>query len=246
MKKKIVTIENRWDILYKEYPEIYERFAETQYKGKNVINSINRMFKLRNKVILDVGSGTGLSAIALAKYAKFVYGIEPEEAMRRIALKKAKEKGIKNVKFLDGSAEKIPLKAKSVDMVVGITSVPVYHPKISKMEELAEKFVKEATRVVNEGGHIVAVNVAPEWYGGELAPILLGKSRKSEDSTDEKVDMILRNLNFKYKDVFVFSRFNSLKEAVETYGFIFGKKAIDYLISHKKTSIRWKFRINYK
>jgi len=245
VKKKIETIENRWDILYRDYPEVYDRFASAEYKNGNITESINKMFRLKNKIVLDVDSGTGLSTIAIAKYAKFVYGVEPEGAIRKIAIEKAREKGAVNVRFLDGRAENMPLNAASVDMVTAITSVPVYHSRISERGELARKFLQESTRVVKKGGHIVVVTIPPKWYGGELAPVILGKSRKTEDNADEEADMILRRLGFAYKDLFLVSSYKSLKEAVETYGFIFGKKAIDYLVSHKKTSIKWKFRMNY-
>lgn len=242
-KKKPETIDNRWDILYRDYSEIYDRFAQTEFRDGNIIKSINKIIKLKNKIILDIGSGSGLSTIALAKYAKFAYGVEPEKSMRKVAIKKAEENGIINIKFLEGRAEKMPLKAKSVDAVVGINGVPVYHTKTSKFEELARKFIKEATRVVKRNGYIIAITVAPGWYGGELAPIIVGKNRVTE--SEEKTDKLMRKLGFKHKDVYALCKFGSLKEAIETYGFIFGRKAINYLKNHKKTSIRWKFRLHY-
>jgi hypothetical protein len=38
----------------------------------------------------------------------------------------------------------------------------------------------------------------------------------------------------------------SVEEAVATYGFIYGRTAIDYLIAHHKSAIRWKPRLYYR
>ena len=78
-----------------------------------------------------------------------------------------------------------------------------------------------------------------------MAPILHGKSRLSEESIGLELDKTLKE-KFKYKDVFVYSRFLSLKKALEVYGFIFGRKAINYLKKNNKSTIKWKFRIYYK
>jgi len=237
-KKKVETIENRWDILYKDYPEAYDEFANVEKLG-STIKSIHKMFNLKDKVILDVGSGTGLSTFDLAKYAKFVIGIEPEKAMRRIALTNAKRRKIKNVRFLKGMAEKIPLEDNSIDAAVAVTSCPYKKAKI-------KQFIKEAIRVVKKGGFIATVDVAPKWYGGELAPIILGEKRVTKEDTEGVVDKVLSDLYFKHKDVFIISKYGSLKKILATYGFIFGRKAIDYIKKHKKTSIKEKFRIHYK
>jgi ubiquinone/menaquinone biosynthesis C-methylase UbiE len=242
---RIETIDNDWDALYRKYPDIYDKFAQTEYKDQKIIKSIDRMFELNDKVVLDVGSGTGLLTLNLAEYAKFVFGVEPEEAMRNLALEKAK--GIKNVRFLEGKAEKIPLRAKSVNIVTAINSIPVYHPEMSEMEEATEKFVEEASRVAKKGGHLIIVDVAPFWYGGELAPIILGMKRTTKEDAEGKAHRILvEKLKFRHKDISAVQRFNSLQDAVKTYGFIFGRKAIDYLISHNKRIIKWKFRMYYR
>jgi ubiquinone/menaquinone biosynthesis C-methylase UbiE len=242
---RIDTIDNDWDALYRKYPDIYDKFAQTEYKDQKIIKSIDRMFELNDKVVLDVGSGTGLLTLNLAEYAKFVYGVEPEEAMRNVALKKAE--GIKNVKFLDGKAEKIPLRAKSVDIVTAINSIPVFHPEMSEMEKTTEKFVEEASRVAKESSYLVIVDVAPFWYGGELAPIILGKKRTTkEDVEGEAYRILVEKLKFRHKNISSVQRFDSMQDAVKTYGFIFGKKAIDYLISRNKRIIRWKFRMYYR
>lgn len=60
---------------------------------------------------LDVGSGTGHSAIALAAHCGHVHGIEPSPAMLRAAAPHAK------VSYHAGSAEGIPLPDGSVDVV---------------------------------------------------------------------------------------------------------------------------------
>jgi ubiquinone/menaquinone biosynthesis C-methylase UbiE len=242
---RIETIDNDWDALYREYPDIYDKFVQTEYKDQKIIKSIDRMFNLHDRIVLDVGSGTGLLTLNLAEYAKFVFGVEPEEAMRNVALKKAE--GIENVKFLSGKAENIPLRAKSVDIVTAINSIPVYHPEMSEMEKTTKRFVEEASRVAREGSYLVIVDVAPFWYGGELAPILLGKKRTTKEDVEGKAYRILvEKLKFRHQDISAVQRFNSLQDAVNTYGFIFGKKAIDYLISRNKRIIKWKFRMYYR
>jgi hypothetical protein len=54
------TIENRWDILYRDYPEVYDEFASVPY-SKIEVDVIRKMFGLRDKTVADIGSGSGIS-----------------------------------------------------------------------------------------------------------------------------------------------------------------------------------------
>jgi len=239
MKKKPESIENRWDVLYRDYPEVYDEFASVK-KYPKWIHILPKMFDFKGKILVDIGSGSGLSTFDLAEHAKKVIGIEPEDAMRKLAIKNAKKKKIKNVEFKKGYAAKIPLKKDSVDFIVGATLVGIHTPARIK------KFVKEAARVVKKGGFIITINIAPKWYGGELAPVICGKSRIEKDDTEGVIDKTLSKLNFKHKDYYQIQNYGSVAKAVRTYGFIFGKKTIEYIKKHKKTKLKWKLRIHYK
>jgi len=65
---KPISIENRWDILYRDYPEVYDEFANVPYKP-NMITKLNEFFEFSGKTIVDIGSGSGRSPIELAKHA---------------------------------------------------------------------------------------------------------------------------------------------------------------------------------
>lgn len=60
---------------------------------------------------LDVGCGTGYSAVALAKYCLRVYGVEPSQSMLGEAMPHAK------ITYLKGSGENLPIMDNSVDVV---------------------------------------------------------------------------------------------------------------------------------
>jgi ubiquinone/menaquinone biosynthesis C-methylase UbiE len=237
---KVETIDNRWDILYRDYPEVYHKFASVK-KKPSISEVLPDMFNLRDKIVADVGSGTGLSTFNLAKYARHVVGIEPEDSMRNLAVRNAEERHIENVEFKRGTAENIPLSDRSVDIVVAVTAASFYR------RENIELFVKEAERILRDDGLTISVDVAPGWYGGELAPVILGRSRRQKDSDSE----IVRNesfttLGFKHRDIYQTQDYGSMENILSTYGFIFGRKAIDHITSHRKTVIKWKFRIYYK
>ena len=197
IKKKPETIEERWDILYQDYPEVYDELSASQYKDGNIIRAIREIVDLNNKIVVDIGSGTGLSTFEIAKYAKFVYGIEPEKSMKKLAIRKARKMNIKNVKFLDGQAEKIPLKKDSVDMATAFTSIPSNYSDFSNIPKMIRDVMKEVSRVVTKNGYFIIANLAPFWSGGELAPILHGKSRLSEESIGLELDKTLKE-KFKY------------------------------------------------
>lgn len=157
-KRRGETIENRWDILYRDYPEVYDEFAGVPYDPP-MIEVLHGLFDFRGKKVVDIGSGSGRSTFSIAAYAEHVIGVEPEASMRKIAEEKAKKQGVSNVSFVDGCAEDIPLDTGSVDMVVAITAT-MYPP-----EKVIPRFVEEAARVVRGGGAVVSVDVAPGWYG---------------------------------------------------------------------------------
>ena len=236
----IETIENDWDALFRDYPEVYDEFARVEMRPP-IAEVINTYFPLQGKVVLDVGCGTGAPTFRLAEYARSVIGVEPERSMRDVAVGRARERAITNVEFLAGRAEAVPLPDHSVDMVVAITLQSLHN------EENIRRFVQEAERVVRPGGSIVTVNIAPTWYGGELGPIIYGKPRRLILLPDEEEkDKSFGGLGFSYRDFDSLHDYGSVEKAVRTYGFIFGKKAIDYIRENEKTRIKFRYRIHYK
>ena len=233
---KPLSIENRWDILYSDYPEVYDEFANVLYEP-NKIDILHEKFNFNGKTIVDIGSGSGRSTIPLARYAKKVIGVEPEKAMRDEAEKNTVEVGLENIQYVDGRAEDIPLADDSVDIALALTAV-MYPP-----EEVVPVFIKEARRVVKLGGVIVSVDVSPGWYGGELSHVI--------DDLDADVELQTRHhcfvddAGFSYFDIDQTSHYGSLEKIIGTYGFIFGIKTIDYVKEHNITSINWRFRVYY-
>ena len=232
------SIENRWDILYRDYPEVYEAFSNTPYHP-TVYEQMAGIIDLSGKRIADVGAGTGRSTLALARYARQVIGIELEEAMLRVAREKAQDArrygsaGAERVTFLGGDALALPLADDSVDMVTGIT-LALWPP------EQYRDFIREGLRVAK--GPVVYLGIPPGWYGGDLYDVI-----DDVEKVDEVVDRIfLEEFHFSYQDIFSVQEYGTLEHIVNTYGFIFGRKAIAYLKEKKKTAIRWKFRVYWR
>ena len=88
---------------------------------------------------------------------------------------------------------------------------------------------------------LIFLNIAPGWTGGELHDVI-----EDYDGWGEKTDTILADCGFEYEDIFQDQEYGSLDKILRTYGFIFGKKAIDYLKTHNKTNMKWKLRIRFK
>jgi len=226
------SIENRWDILYRDYPEVYEAFSKTPYRP-TVYEQLAEIFDLRDKHIADVGAGTGSSTLALARYARHVTGIEYEPAMLRLAREKASAVAAGRVTYLSGDALALPLADRSVNMVTGIT-LALYPP------EQYRDFIREGLRVAK--GPLVYLGIPPGWYGGDLNEVI-----DDIEPIDEAVDRIfLEEFGFNYQDIFSVQEYGTLDHIVSTYGFIFGKKAIAYLKKENKTAIRWKFRVYWR
>ncbi|MBN2441539.1 MAG: class I SAM-dependent methyltransferase [Spirochaetales bacterium] len=238
-KKIVESIENRWDILFSDYPEVYDEFAKVP-REPDLFKHLVKMFNFSGKDLLDVGSGSGLSGFEISPYCSSVIGVEPEDAMRDLAIQNAKKRNCKNVRFIKGVADNIPLEDDSVDISLAITCA-IFEP-----DEI-RRYVKEQLRVVRKGGLIIKIDIAPKWYGGELAPVILGRSRTTEEDTEGTVDKIVRKeFGFEYKDFYQHQDYGTLDKIVGTYGFIFGSKVIAYLKKKNKTTVKWKTRIFYK
>ncbi len=233
------TIENRWDVLYRDYPEVYDEFIRIG-RDTSVYRHVFGSFPFTDKVVADIGSGTGRSTFAIARRAKHVIGVEPEIAMQRIARSEAERLELRNIEFVTGSGEKLPLPDRSVDIVTAFT-LAIYPPQRFRY------FAEEALRVVRSGGYVISVNVTPFWYGGDLAEVILGPERVTASNTEGVIDWIfVQGFGFEYADVESAQDYGSVDRLVGTYGFIFGRKAIDYVRAHQKTTIRWRNRIHFK
>ena len=53
LKERPLSIENRWDILYKDYPEVYDEFASVPYEPR-MIKTLQERFDFTGKTIADI------------------------------------------------------------------------------------------------------------------------------------------------------------------------------------------------
>lgn len=105
--------------------------------------------ELQGKDVLEVGSGRGGGAKHVAKTLKPSSYIGLDLAQNAVDLAN-KLNSLPNLKFIQGSAEQIPLTDNSVDVVLNVESCHAYGS--------VEKFISEVKRVLRPGGTFALVD----------------------------------------------------------------------------------------
>ena len=102
----------------------------------------------RPRLVVDLGSGTGLSTCIWAKRAEQVIGVEPNADMRRQAeARTASQPGVQNVKYIDAISSQTGLPNASVDIVTCSQSLHWMEP---------EPTFAEVARILRVGGVFAA------------------------------------------------------------------------------------------
>lgn len=111
----------------------------------------------KGETVLDLGSGGGLDVLLSARRvgpAGTVYGLDMTDEMLALGKRNAETAGMRNVHFLKGLIEEIPLPAESVDVVISNCVVNLSTDKPAVLTEIA--------RVLKPGGRIGISDIVAE------------------------------------------------------------------------------------
>lgn len=104
-------------------------------------------------VALDVATGTGNTAFALAPFVRRVVGLDLTREMLEQARRIAAERNIDNAYWVIGDAERLPFDDDTFDVYV-VRAAPHHFPNI-------DAFLREALRVLKPGRAAAFIDCAP-------------------------------------------------------------------------------------
>lgn len=134
--------------------ELYVK-SEKHSKGKDLKKLVEMARATGTEDLLDVATGGGHTANALAPFVRKVTALDLTPEMLSAAEQFIKGNGHANVEFVEGDAEKLPFPDESFDLV-SCRIAPHHFPNI-------ENFISEVYRVLRPGGQfLLDDNVAPE------------------------------------------------------------------------------------
>lgn len=146
-----------------ELTEINRRYSELAETGccLSCGGAINYSDPRNGETCVDLGSGRGTDVLRLADMVGedgFVYGIDISEGMLKKASSTAERLGVKNVKFIKSSLEKIDLNDNTADLVISNCTINHSCDK--------EAVWNEIYRILRRGGRFVVSDI----YSTEKVP----------------------------------------------------------------------------
>lgn len=113
--------------------------------------------------VADIGTGTGVLALELARLGLHVIGVDRSRRMLDAARAKLAAEGLAHVELREGDAHRLPIDDASVDAALA-------HMVLQYLPQPAEA-VREMARIVRPGGAVVIVDFVrhdQEWMRHEL------------------------------------------------------------------------------
>ncbi|MCW6169280.1 MAG: methyltransferase domain-containing protein [Thermoplasmatales archaeon] len=133
----------------------YYTKSKSHRSGEDLSMLLEALNVSGDSVGLDLATGTGNTAIEIAKIARMVYGLDGTQEMLDSAIKSAYNLGLSNIEFVLGSVEHLPFGNETFDLVSCRRAA--HHFKDKSM------FLDEVRRVLKVGGKFGLVDfVRPE------------------------------------------------------------------------------------
>lgn len=209
---------------------IYEKFSKAEDFPQIIVDHLKPL--LADKIILDLGCGTGKYLKIFSQICKKLYGLDLSSEQLGIAQKKVENKP--HINLIQCSAETIPLKENSVDIIVACWFLGT----ILDLKKRS-KILNEMTRVLKKGGKIVLVE---NDQGGEFEEIR-GRINDPEQKTQIYNTWLLKNDFQIFRQFTTYFSFKSFKQAREIFAAIWDKQAGSKV---KKSKIEHKIAIFIK
>lgn len=198
--------------IYKTEGDKYEALIAREDHQGNILKSLQEITPLNDRLVLDLGAGTGRLACLLAPIVKSVHAFDISEEMLRVCREKFTKSGFSNWQVDIADHRNLPVADGSANLVVSgwsLSYLAVWNPDTWR-EEL-ETWMAEMKRVLMPGGFIVLF----ESLGtGNDSPIKLGHLKDFYPWLDE--------MGFQNKWIRTDYKFESLAEAEELSRFFFG------------------------
>lgn len=122
--------------------------------------------KVKGKTILDMGCGTGLYTRILKRRGAKVCGIDISEGMLTIARRE-----VPGVEFVHGTAEKLPYKNKSFDIVLAALMMEYFSSWDKVLEEVRRVLKPKGVFVFSTGNPVMNASVRVKYKGKKFRDI---------------------------------------------------------------------------
>lgn len=204
---------------YYEENDIYEVFSLAEDYPNKIYKSL--LPEIKDKVVLDLGCGTGKFMEKFYKSTIKYYGLDLSNQQLNIAKKKVKGS---NVEFICCSAEHIPLEDNSIDVIISTWVLGTILE-----EDRRKNVINEMRRVLKRNGSIYLVE---NDIGGEFEEI---RNRYPDISRTKSYNDSLENNGFncfsKFETEFKFENKNQAQNVFSNiWGNQIGSKVSDEII----------------
>lgn len=206
-------------VFYKEKAHIYEIFSQAEDSLKKISNYFKPLTE--KNIILDLGCGTGKLIPDLAPLAKKYWALDASKY--QLAIAKRKAINFSNIKFIQSSAAKIPIRSNSIDIIIANWFIGSIHNI-----QLRKKIIKEIRRILKLNGSIYIVE---NDIGGGFKNII--ENNYGNKKTMVKLQWLGKNKFKKTASIKTYFKFKSIRSAKNVFTAIWGKEIANNIKSRK-------------